>query len=169
MKSSKSIKYRYISSVILRAFIRMMHPLKVRRGVFSFSHSENETLCAFSSSMFIKNIGIDIEYITNKPRKSIIAHFKGSINSHINKTKLSSHLVAIIVISCMESAFKASSFLTKKNFSLDIFDVLLITKNSCRLRIKLNENENLITNVTYTLSNKCVISLCCIKEKMLSG
>lgn len=168
LKSSKLTKNKYISSLILREFIRMINKFQGRRGAWSFSHSENETLCAFTSTELISSIGVDIEYITSKPRGSVIAYLENNIDNNIKKPNSDPHAMAIIVISCMESAFKALSFSIKENFSLDLFDVLLITENTCRLRIKLNKNECFIANVNYVLNDRRVVSVCCVRNTDLT-
>lgn len=167
-KSSKLTKNKYVSSLILRFFIRLINCTHRPKGVSSFSHSANETLCSFTSAKSIASIGVDVEYITDKPRKSIITYLDDIINNDMKRISAAPHLMTIIIISCMESAFKAWSFLIKRNFSLDIFDVLLITESLCRLRIKLNENEFLTANVNYILKDRRVVSVCCVRNPALT-
>lgn len=168
LNSSKLTKNKYTSSLILRAFIGVINKFQRRRGKWSFSHSENETLCAFTATKLIKSIGVDIEYVTSKPRESIITYLGSNIGNNLIKTTLNPHEMAIIVMSCMESAFKALSFSIKEDFSLDLFNVLLITENTCRLRIKLIKNEYFIANVHYVLNDRRVVSVCCVRNTDLT-
>ncbi len=168
LNSSKLTKNKYTSSLILRAFIGVINKFQRRRGKWSFSHSENETLCAFTATKLIKSIGVDIEYVTRKPRESIITYLGNNIGNNLIKTTLNPHEMAIIVMSCMESAFKALSFSIKEDFSLYLFDVLLITENTCRLRIKLIKNEYFIANVHYVLNDRRVVSVCCVRNTDLT-
>lgn len=168
LNSSKLTKNKYTSSLILRAFIGVINKFQRRRGKWSFSHSENETLCAFTATKLIKSIGVDIEYVTSKPRESIITYLGSNIGNNLIKTTLNPDEMAIIVMSCMESAFKALSFSIKEDFSLYLFDVLLITENTCRLRIKLIKNEYFIANVHYVLNDRRVVSVCCVRNTDLT-
>lgn len=168
LNSSKLTKNKYTSSLILRAFIGVINKFQRRRGKWSFSHSENETLCAFTATKLIKSIGVDIEYVTSKPRESIITYLGSNVGNNLIKTTLNPHEMAIIVMSCMESAFKALSFSIKEDFSLYLFDVLLITENTCHLRIKLIKNEYFIANVHYVLNDRRVVSVCCVRNTDLT-